>query len=504
MYRNRYIIISIVALLLISGACKKKVDPVDNEPVPSDISQFIWNGLYDYYLWYKDVPKLSPDTYPESNDWYAYLNGFATDYDALFDDLLYQKDVIDKWSWIVDDWEVQEQSFSGISTSMGYDFRLLIYGTNNDIFGYVRYVLPGSPAENAGIQRGDIFISVDGQDLNISNYYDLLFGQEDYDLGMAEITGNIISPTGQTISLSAVVLQEDPVFMTEVLDIGDGKKTGYLVYNAFTSDFDATLNDAFGYFFSEGIDRLILDLRYNGGGSIRTAVHLASMIHTTESNKVFSRNSYNDKLQSYVISEYGAGFVTETFTDELDTTTINHPVPPGLPAINSLGLSDIFIITTGSTASASEMIINGLEPYMNVVQIGENTTGKYVGSITVKDYYTYSTLNTEHKYAMQPIVLKIANSANVSDFVGGLVPDVAAEEDIANLLPFGDLDEPLLAATIGYILGNPKSSTRSEFMENAQYEFVADSKDVIPFSKEMYIRHPKFEINEFYPFSKYK
>ena len=109
---------------------------------------------------------------------------------------------------------------------------------------------------------------------------------------------------------------------------------------------------------------------------------------------------------------------------------------------------------------------------MNVVQVGEKTTGKYVGSITVKDYYTYSTLNTEHKYAMQPIVLKIANSAGISDFVGGLTPDVTAEEDIADLKPFGDLTEPLLAATIDYILGTKKSVSKSEFMENVHYELV--------------------------------
>ncbi|MEE4115526.1 MAG: S41 family peptidase [Marinilabiliaceae bacterium] len=504
MYKIRFIIISLLVLSLAVSSCKKKIDPADPEvEIPRDISQFIWNGMYDYYLWYNDVSKLNPASYPTTDDWYRYLNSFDTDYEALFEDLLYQRDVVDKWSWIVDDWEVQEQSFSGISTSMGYDFRLYVY-EGDKIFGYVRYVLPGSPAETAGIERGDIFMKVDGQQLTISNYYSLLFEQVDYELGFAALNGSVPYVTGETVNLSAVVLQEDPVFYADILDIGDNLKTAYLVYNAFTSDFDATLNDAFGYFKSENVDRLILDLRYNGGGSIRSAVHLASMIYSTDITKIFSQNSYNNKLQSYVISEYGVDFVTEYFTNKLDTTTLNYQVMPELPDINSLGLNEVYIIATGSTASASEMIINGLDPYINVIQIGTKTVGKYVGSITVKDYYTYSYLNPDHKWAMQPIVLKIANSAGVSDYIGGLEPDVVAYEYIDELKPFGDPDEPLLAATIDYILGGTKSAGFKSAKVRVDYDFVADSKDINPWANEMYLRYPKFEAGEFFPFSDFK
>lgn len=484
----------LAALFLLGGmtGCNKKVKPGggDNEPVSSDISQFVWYGLNDYYLWYADVPKLSYDHWTDDNAWYAYLNGFGTDYESLFEDLLYQRDVVDKWSWIVDDWEELENSFAGISKSMGYDFRLVILSGSDDIFGYVRYVVPGSPADIAGIKRGDLFMEVDGIQLTLSNYYNLLFGQDSYELSMASITDNIISLTGVKHDLTAVVLQENPVHLSEVIDIGDGLKTGYLVYNAFTSDFDYELNEAFGVFKSEGIDRLILDLRYNGGGSIRTAIHLASMIYSTDTEKVFSRNYYNNKLQDYLVNAYGPDFFIEKFTNLLDTTTINHSPP--LPEINNLGLSELYVITTGSTASASEMIINGLDPYLTITQVGSKTTGKYVGSITVKDYYTTGALNTAHKWAMQPIVLKVANSQGVSDFVGGLPADVSAVEDIANLLPFGDPDEPLLKATIDHILGIPAAKGRVVEDTPSNYIDIMGSDDVMRFSGDMYIRYPKF------------
>lgn len=501
MYRFRIFALILSVIVILFPACKKKVE-VENEPVPNEISRFIWNAMSDYYLWNSEVTTLNTNSYPTNNDWYTYLNSFGEEYENLFDDLLYQKDVVDKWSWIVDDWEVQEQSFSGISKSMGYDFRLMYYGDQDDIFGYVRYVIPNSPADIEGIERGDIFLSVDGTNLDANNYYDLLFEQESYQLGMGEIVGSIISPIAVSYDLTAVVLQEDPIHMAEIIDIGDGPKTAYLVYNAFTSDFDNHLNEVFGDFKAAGAERLILDLRYNGGGSIRSAVHLASMIYSTDNSKVFGQTSYNSILNSYFLDKYGNDYFYYYFTDVVDTTTVSYTTGPTLPAINNLGLDEIYIIATGATASASEMIINGLEPHIDVIQVGKATTGKYVGSFTIKDYYTHDYLNTDHKWALQPITLKIANSEGTSDFVEGLAPDVVVAEDVADLLPFGDEEEPLLAAVIDYIFPSaPKSYTERT---PSPFRFAADSRDFKPRNKEMYIRYPKISNEELNSFREFK
>ncbi len=486
---SKYIVYFLIISILVLGGCRKKVpaDPAPTEPVPEEISQYIWTGLNEYYLWVDDVDKLSADHYPTANDFYIYLNGFGTDYEGLFYDLLYQYGTVDKWSWIVDDYNELEDSFAGISTSMGYDFRLVRFSGSDDVFGYIRYVLSDSPADLAGIVRGDLFMKVDGEQLNINNYISLLFEQESYTLSLAAINEeNKVYLTGVTKHLTAVELQENPVFHTSVMDIG-GVKTGYLVYNAFTSDFNIALNDAFAWFKSEGIGRLILDMRYNGGGSIQSAIYLASMIYTTNTGTVFSKVNYNARIQDYLLNAYGSDFFNYYFASQIDTITIDHIVTPGLPAINNLGLSELYVIATDGTASASELVINGLDPYIDVTLVGENTTGKYVGSFTVYDWDNFGNIKPGHIWAMQPIILKIANSLGVSDFVSGLPPDVEAEENIATMLPFGDPEEALLKATIDHILGNPPKKSLSALTKGVNYEVIADSKDFIPHSKEMYL-----------------
>lgn len=490
MSRYRYFVVATLVLLTLFSGCKEKIKPVEKVPVPHEISRFVWNGLNDYYLWYKDVNKLSMDYFDETDDWYRYLNTFGSDHEDLFYDLLYQYGTIDRFSWIVDDYVALENSFSGISKSTGMDIRLVRFAQSDGVFGYVRYVVPGSPASDAGIKRGDLFIEVDGLSLNISNYYNLLFEQDSYQLGMAEhyVEGgkSFIRPNNVNHNLTAIELQENPVHYSKVLDIG-GVPTAYLVYNAFTSDYDFDLNDLFGSYKSEGVQRLILDLRYNGGGSIQSAIYLASMIYTTETNKIFSKVKYNDKLQAYFLQEYGPDYFNYKFRNTLSATQEHASA-----ALNSLGLNEIYVITLESTASASELVINGLESYIDVTIIGGTTTGKNVGSFTVKDYTASGILNPNHKWAMQPIVLKITNKDDFGDYTSGLSPDVPAGENYINLLPFGDLEEPMLKAVIEYITGSSsgKGSALRGPTEGVDYEVVADSRDFRPLSREMYIENP--------------
>jgi len=494
--KRAYKILLLLSAVLILGlnACEKEIPPENEEPEvedPDEISLFIYEGLKDVYLWYDMVDKLENGYFDTTKDFYTYLNNFGSNYEDLFEDLLYQRGTVDRWSWIVDDYEELENSFAGISKSMGYDFRLVqIYGSN-DIFGYIRYVLPGSPAEGAGLKRGDLFLKVNGQQMTIDNYMDLLFNNDSYYLTLMSIVDNEFIVGEDTEVMNAVVLQENPVYYTDVLDIG-GVQTGYLVYNAFTSNFDVELNQAFQDFKDQGVQRLILDLRYNGGGSIQTAIYLASMIYDTDNTKIFAKSEWNDKYTAYIKSTYGADYLNYYFTeviekyDEDTQTTLTYD-------ISSLGISELYVITSKSTASASELVINGLEPYFDVKLIGKNTTGKYVGSVTVKDYYTRENLNPSHKWAMQPIVLKITNTLgnpvdlSAPGYVNGLQPDFEASEDYKNLLPFGDENEPLLKATIDYIIGAKSARAKPALVEGIDYRVVADSRDFKPLSKEMYL-----------------
>lgn len=474
------------AFIIVLSGCKKDkgADPIDDNDDPNDtlvaeaneIDQFIWYNMNLYYLWYRNVPDLADNRFLKTSDLWAFLNNYHADHDALFEDLLYQPDVIDKWSWIVDDYVALENSFQGITLSMGFEYGLVRYSTDL-VLGYVQYVVPGTPADNAGIKRGDIFTKIDSQQLNLSNYSSLLFGRDAFEIGFADIVNNTVIPNSRTVSLIAVEVHENPIHYTKIFEQG-GKKIGYMVYNAFTSSYNNAMNDAFGEFKNAGVQELILDFRYNGGGSILTSTYLASMIYGTYTNQIYCVTQYNDKLDEYFRNKYGA----EYFNDRFESTIAGQDGAANVP-INSLNLNRVYIITTSGSASASELVINGLKPYIDVVLVGENTHGKYVGSFTIKDYDDFGNLNPNHKWALQPITLKIANSLGVSDYVDGFAPNFYAEEDIANLLPFGDENEPMLKAALDAIAGVAQFKTYEPRMH---YEKVADSKDLVPHKKEMY------------------
>ena len=171
----------------------------------------------------------------------------------------------------------------------------------------------------------------------------------------------------------------------------------------------------------KGITELILDLRYNGGGSVQNCVELASMITGQYDSEIFAEEIWNQKLLTYLEERFGRESLINRFVNKLENEE----------QINSLKFNRVYVITSSESASASELLINGLTPYIEVIQVGEKTFGKNVGSITVYDYIdNEKTKNPEHTYAMQPIVLKIANSDGYADYTDGLEPSTEVEEDI--------------------------------------------------------------------------
>ena len=478
-YILRIIPVFLISLLLFG--CQKD-EPVPEQEIKeaTDVNKFIYNGLATYYLWEDNIPALNNPKYENSDSLNVFLNKYS-DPEDLFYDLLYNKD---KWSFIVDNAEEIENWINAISESMGMDFMLYyLSSANNDLIGVIRYVLKDSPAEKAGLKRGDMFMTVNGNQLTDSNYMNWLFTLKNYTLGLASYNGSSFAPNGETVTMTAVMLQENPVYLDTVMDI-NSTKIGYLVYNSFTSSYDSLinssydieLNNVFGKFKSDGIQKLILDLRYNGGGSVQTAEYLASMIYSTDPRKIFSITQYNSLLQSYFQQEYGDDAFNDYFCSAISSTD-------EMPAasINSLGLDQVYIITTSETASASELLINGLKPYITVTQVGTNTTGKYVGSTTITDVDDNGNVNPNHSWAMQPIICKFANSQNVSDFENGLTPDINAIEYASDLLPFCDPDEPLFKACLDHMAGL-KSAPVSK---RADLRGFKSSDDMSPFAKTM-------------------
>ena len=469
--------ILLLLLLITAQACQKDQDDTivgsSSSTANLEVQNFIWKGLNQYYLWQTDVANLADNRFANQ----AALDAFLTNYKVPQDlfDALRVSPTIDRFSWMVDDYVTLEQSLQGISKNNGVEFGLS-YKPNSttEVFGYVRYIIPGSDASTKDIRRGEIFTAVNGTPLTTTNYQSLLFGTNDnYTLNMADYNGTTFSSNGKTVQLTKTTLSENPILIKNVITVG-AKKIGYLMYNGFYADFDSQLNAAFGDFKTQGITDLVLDLRYNSGGSVRTATYLASMITGQFTGKVFAKQQWNTKINSYFETNDPNG-LRNFFTDKIGSTPIN-----------SVNMSKVYILTTKSSASASELVINGLKPHINVVQIGDVTTGKNVGSVTLYDSPDFSATNRnpKHKYAMQPIVLKIVNSDGFGDYFNGLTPTHELKETISTFGVLGDVNEPLLKLAIAKITGTGKMTTQST---GTQFNFFRDSKSMNPFGNQMYL-----------------
>ncbi|MDP2061232.1 MAG: S41 family peptidase, partial [Flavobacteriaceae bacterium] len=303
-----------------------------------DVKNFIWKGLNLFYLYQAEIPNLADTRFASQAELDVFLNTFSAP-ENLFESLLYQRQSVDRFSVIVEDFIALEQSFQGISKSNGMDFRLsFLPNSNTQLFGFVRFVLPGSSAANNGIKRGDFFTEVNGTTLTVDNFSNLLFGNDVIVLTMADfVQGNPPSfvKNGITKTLTAATLTENPIFINKTFDLS-GHKIGYLMYNGFTSNFDVQLNDVFGTFKTAGITDLVLDLRYNPGGSVATARNLGSMITGQFTGQVFSKQIWNNKIQQ-IITQDNPAALNDNFVNSFNGNTVN-----------SLNLTRVYVITTGS------------------------------------------------------------------------------------------------------------------------------------------------------------
>nr|MBU3861924.1 peptidase S41 [Flavobacterium sp. MC2016-06] len=449
---------SLLLLFVLAFSLQSCEDQDDVAPASDlQINDFIWKGLNQYYLWQADVPNLADDRFANQEALNSFLRGYSEP-ENLFQDLLnkpiskYPKgEAVDRFSWIVDDYTVLEQELQGTSKNDGVDFRLS-YKPNSttDLVGYVRYIIPNSDAATKDIKRGDLFTGVNGTQLTVSNYQTLL-NADSYTLNMATYNGTTINTNGKTVALTKTTLDENPILINKVI-VSGSHKIGYMMYNGFYANYDVQLNNAFGQLAAQGITDFVLDLRYNGGGSIQTATRLASMITGQFKDKIFAKEKWNAKVNAYFETEDPES-LNNRFVDNISGT-----------ALNSLRLSKVYILTSSGTASASELVINGLAPYVTVVQIGDYTVGKNVGSITLYDSETFTKtkVNPNHKYAMQPLVLKIVNANDFGEYTNGLQPTYTQLEYISNLGVLGDASEPLLNTAIANITGGTAKKVQQD------------------------------------------
>ena len=473
---------SLVCLLLflISTKCSKKdmddneinvvsdvdSDSSDSQPeitLSTEINDFIWKGLNQYYYWQSDVANLADTKATMESEYIALLNS-QQDSKEFFEGLLHQDD---RFSWIEEDYEVLENQLSGTTASNGMKFQLYVRDDGESIIGAVTYVLPESDAFNKGIIRGDIFNSINGNELTFDNYMSLLYGQQTtYSVQLVNYDPEKDLVTSRDISVTLNKeenFQEVPVHHISIFEEGS-KRIGYVMYNKFLGtvdsngdgevdrDFNEELIDLFVYLKSQNLNELVLDLRYNGGGSVNTCTYLASLITGQFTGTIFAKQIWNEKIMAFIEDRNS----NDDPSDDLNFDNYFTDSGPDGNPLPSLGLSRLYVLTSNRTASSSELLINGLTPHIDIIQIGIKTVGKNVGSITLYDYTDndQQIKNTKHKYAMQPIVLKIANSENFADYNYGLEPDIEYREKASNLGTIGDKTEPLLSLALDHISGS--------------------------------------------------
>ena len=480
---KKYLVLFLV--LLIFGVTLQSCEVQNDNAVPEEIAiqNFIWKGLNLYYLWQADVPNLADSRFRDQSELNDFLNGYP-DPNNLFQNLLNKprslfpnpSEAIDRFSVIFGDYYELEGILSGTTKNNGADFALYYKaGSQTEIFGVVRYILPNSDAASKNISRGTIFYAVDGVSITKNNYRALL-SSDSYTLNFADYDNGNVTPNGQSVSLTKTVLSENPVLISNIVDSGS-HRIGYLMYNGFYPNYESQLNAAFANLKAQNITELVLDLRYNSGGSIATATRLASMITGQFPNQIFGKEQWNAKLEDYY-SAQNPSALYNLFTTRLGNGE----------TISSLNLTKIYILTTKSTASASELIINGLKPYINVIQIGDTTVGKNVGSITLYDSpsFTKDGINTGHRYAMQPLVLKIVNKVGFGDYTNGLEPNIMLKEDFANLGILGNTNEPLLNEAINTIIGSGRTIPSHRVRH---FEAFQDTRTITRLKSEMYSDH---------------
>ena len=293
---------------------------------------------------------------------------------------------------------------------------------------------------------------MNGTDITDNNYRDLLNG-ESISLTLGMLSGSTISQ-GSTVNLTARELNLDPVLLKKVIQ-HDGHKIGYLLYTQFIANYNASLDEAFSYFRDQQVTDMVIDLRYNHGGYTSAAQHLCSSIaplNEVNTNGTLVTFQWNDKYQNY--------WQSNNRNDQLKVTFLN-----SVPV--KLGLSKVHILTGRGTASASELTITGLKPYMSVTTVGDTTYGRYTASITLKpeDFYEDENYYNEFKnWGIQPIVIRYANSQGVTDFKNGFAPDIQADDDLWSATPLGNANESLLKAAIEDITGSAVTAVKSAGM----------------------------------------
>ena len=370
----------------------------------NDINSQLYCKLFADYLWYEEL-KTGVDPLAFSTP-SAYLNQVVADRD--------------RYSFVMTEQQYQDRYINAVF--FGYGFAT--QRTDNNTALQVLYVFDAGSAAQRGLRRADKIIEIDG--ISVAEWLTRL------DAGTAT-NDDIYGPNEEGVVRQFVWRKPDnterqadfvkgtvstnTVMHRSVAQLGD-KTVGYLVFNTFIELSETELEQAFSYFSQQNIDELVLDVRYNGGGLIRVANQLSSQIAFAKlQGNIFVKYRYNDK-------------------NTRKNSTVGFALGAGRTQLN---LSRVFVLTTAGSCSSSELVINALSPFIDVVQIGETTCGKPVGQVPdrVGDFRLFA------------INFQTVNSLDFGDYFDGLSPNCPVTATVAG--DWGVNNDPLYAEALAYI-----------------------------------------------------
>ncbi|HYD80871.1 MAG TPA: S41 family peptidase [Paucimonas sp.] len=384
---------------------KEEPAALANICTPEGEKKWVRAHLHDVYLWYKEIVDVDPARYASPADYFYALVVRARD----------------RFSFT--DTQQAASSFFRSGVDVGYGAELVVVDNRMR----VAYVEDGTSASLTGITRGAEITAVNGTPIGNLSRAEQIAALYPDEVGTVN-NFTILDPgstTPRTVQWMAAGVIHRPVWLTKIITTSDSKRVGYMVFNDHIATAENPLIAAFTQFQQEGIDDLVLDLRYNGGGYLYLANEVAAMIGgDAVAGQVFERLRFNDKHPEKTNDPRNS---MKFFT----TSTKDQPLP-------RLNLKRVFVLTGRGTCSASESIINGLSPFVQVITIGGTTCGKPYGMLQAN--------NCGRAYFA--VQFEGVNALNQGGYVGGFGPNCPASDDLEH--PLGDTSERLLATALGY------------------------------------------------------
>ena len=389
---------------------------------------------------------------------------------------------VDRWTRLFDNYS---EETANIVTTYGFEYALYQAGSSKQLMFVTTLVYPGSPAEKAGLKRGNLIVGLNNEPITIDNYQQLST------LSSVELMVQTQS-SQKVVKMQAVSMYEDPVVLDSIYR-WENKKVGYLFYNKFNVLSCEKLISVCKRFKNEGVSELILDLRYNSGGNSKVHQLLASMLAPEENvarNDVYLKRVHNKDYEEE-LRQKGAP-LEQLLQPQLEWTIDGNKYDYDVSDAN-IGITKLYALVSGKTASASEAILIGLRPYLDIEIIGETTRGKYCGgyNLLAADWYQslVDTYREEGRdfYAEHPDLadwktyvadwgMYVINDYFTDktgirpDLSQGLSPDFKVVDAPFETYPLGDDREVLLHAALARA-GKTDLSSRGEESRSANERY---------------------------------